>query len=499
MADPKPSPGQTAILAGLILLATGALVIFRAQRGDGTGLVKDGSRPEPARAVPSASAIAPVAEPSRAPLPADVVREPIRFELVLYFAGEPTPEGSGASKAPVDPMAALETRHGQGYRRLTRVERIDAFTATPAIAAARLGVERVPPPPRDALARAGDLDAAGLDRLAHASRALVVAVQAGANDARFALGSVERLVADVADDTAAIVCDRESNRCWSHVAWRAALGDGADRQPRADREIAVVVRPDGELRRITSAGMGKLGLPDLVVERIPGSFEGLAAGLVLATCQTLIERGRLDGPGRLVVDLDRIESAGVAARLEKVVRAGAKRRVEIRLVVAQPRDGDGGRRFAEITFVDESGRGLAERQRDTLVQLFGAEDSVARAPAADPDLDAASRRARARLPALRQAFERGRGGGEKLFVKAPFRAKTGEDEWMWIEVLRWDGDSLHGVLVNAPALPSDLGAGAEVVVAEASVVDVMRKLADGGVEGDETGAVLGRRGDASAP
>jgi uncharacterized protein YegJ (DUF2314 family) len=103
---------------------------------------------------------------------------------------------------------------------------------------------------------------------------------------------------------------------------------------------------------------------------------------------------------------------------------------------------------------------------------------------------AVSRRARDRLRAdLKPRFIAGLPPGERLLVKAPFAAPNGR-EWMWVEVARWDGPRIHGVLDNDPIHIRDLKAGVHVDVLEEDVLDYLFCRSDGSKEGNETAALM---------
>lgn len=61
---------------------------------------------------------------------------------------------------------------------------------------------------------------------------------------------------------------------------------------------------------------------------------------------------------------------------------------------------------------------------------------------------------------------------------------------MWIEVVRWEGKKLKGILLNDPYEVDDLKAGARVEVDEDSLFDYSYRHADGTEEGNETTKIL---------
>ena len=84
----------------------------------------------------------------------------------------------------------------------------------------------------------------------------------------------------------------------------------------------------------------------------------------------------------------------------------------------------------------------------------------------DEELLEASRRARANLPALREAFNAGLAPGEFIQVKVPFKTPDGGKEWMWVEVTSWSGDKIRGLLRNEPFHIPNLHGGQTVDVSE---------------------------------
>jgi uncharacterized protein YegJ (DUF2314 family) len=57
--------------------------------------------------------------------------------------------------------------------------------------------------------------------------------------------------------------------------------------------------------------------------------------------------------------------------------------------------------------------------------------------------------------------------------------------------MTWEGTKITGTLLNEPAHVPGLHQGATVKVDEGSVFDYLHGLPDGGVEGNETQAMLG--------
>ena len=108
----------------------------------------------------------------------------------------------------------------------------------------------------------------------------------------------------------------------------------------------------------------------------------------------------------------------------------------------------------------------------------------------DDEIAEASRRAKTKLPSLRTEFNKGLVPGEFILVKAPFATPDGQKEWMWVEVNRWRGSKITGLLQNEPFNIPDLHPGQTVKVSDEDVFDYMRVHADHRIEGNETGALI---------
>ena len=129
------------------------------------------------------------------------------------------------------------------------------------------------------------------------------------------------------------------------------------------------------------------------------------------------------------------------------------------LSVGKREEGDADNRLIEIAFPGPADE-VQVRQVALLGEILGSEDSVAYL-AHDAELLAMSRRARTRLIAKHKArYLKGPPFREHLLVKAPFLTPEGGNEWMWLEVVRWQGHTIRGVLDNDPVEVPSLKAGA---------------------------------------
>ncbi|MBU9358797.1 DUF2314 domain-containing protein [Burkholderia multivorans] len=138
---------------------------------------------------------------------------------------------------------------------------------------------------------------------------------------------------------------------------------------------------------------------------------------------------------------------------------------------------------------------ITERQINFVMAVFGAQPDEVAYVRGGAALRAASERARAQLPALQQAFQRGLAPGEQLQVKAPFTTRDGSREWMWIEVTEWKGDRIKGMLRNEPRNVPGMKAGQMVEARQSELFDYLRVFPDGHTEGNETPRILRQAGE----
>src|SRR5262249_46214802 len=133
---------------------------------------------------------------------------------------------------------------------------------------------------------------------------------------------------------------------------------------------------------------------------------------------------------------------------------------------------------------------LQVRQNELLAHFFGSEEKVMGAHADDEELNAARARAQRALAKLKPRMTPRPPDLDHLLVKAPFTTRTNGVEWMWVEIVRWEGKKLSGILQNDPYEVDGLKAGSRVEVEEDSLFDYMYRRADGTSEGGETTKIL---------
>jgi len=353
----------------------------------------------------------------------------------------------------------------------------------------------------------GPMDASWLDgfgrKVGASSRAWLtkrhpstyVVVHAPAAGADAALLGAAGIAADLALALGGVVDDPEARLVFDAAAFEErALEEGFEgRRPVAYRHFAIhQYEVDGGLLRSISVGLSKLGLPDLVVNGHARSNARSLGNLLNVVAQALVEGQAVARSGWLEVDLAKLEAAGFREEMKAAIVGEGKGRATLSIAVGAREDGDADNALLELTFAGRSGS-RPERQETLIGQFWGhGEDEVSRFKH-DEELLAESARAKARLLALKPAWTKRRAPGDQLLVKGPFETSTGGNEWMWVEVTRWEGAVIEGLLANTPDDVPGLALGAKVRVMEADVFDYLLTRADGTEEGNTTGKLMERR------
>ncbi len=285
--------------------------------------------------------------------------------------------------------------------------------------------------------------------------------------------------------------DEEMRIAYSVQSSAARSQGWASGAPFVNDHISLHVYRDGDLMRLVSLGMVKLGLPDVAVSRVPETSSTRMAKLLDLVLQRLAEGAAPDASGKLLASLDDVAEPQAKAWLSEDVEPNAKRSVTLSLVEAHVEQGDADNRLLELEFPGDESR-LQERQAEALAEVFGSEDKVM-SLRHDDALLAASERARRRALKLQPRYAKQPPFGEQLLVKAPFATQSGDNEWMWLEVVRWPGDTIEGVLVNDAFDVPGLRVGTRVQVRAEEIFDYLLKRRDGTFEGNDTEKLLEAR------
>jgi uncharacterized protein YegJ (DUF2314 family) len=413
--------------------------------------------------------------------------DPIRFEFAVYYLPVPTS----------DPEVRLDALLAGGFPGFRRVQKLSAGRGQSVMARRVRDVKGAyPPPPAEALHDfSHGLTAEQEAALLSSREALILDFRISGEPPWKGLRAACELVERIARATGGLVWDEETREFFTPEAWEhRRLAAWTAEIPEVSRHVTIhVYSKDGGLRAV-SLGMAKLGLPDVAVEGFSGSSLRPMGNLVNLVEQALAEGVGIGDDGAFTLRLRDIRNAHVREDQLASLKRGAKGEARLRLRAGVKEEGDPDNRLLVIGFDRSPGPDPTARQHSLIASLFGSEDSTTEADMHDEELLAASRAARAELPALHQAFEAGLASGEYILVKAPFEVPGGGQEWMWVEVRSWMSGTITGLLKNDPSSVPNLKAGQIVTVKEVDLFDYIHHRADGKEEGNRTGAILDQDG-----
>ena len=302
----------------------------------------------------------------------------------------------------------------------------------------------------------------------------------GRGDPARGVAEMNALLAALAAPHGCFIKDHAARLITSVSGWRTRSAQLDPRAPRLSLQINRHVYTNGLLQRIVTLGMAKFGLPDVAIDQFAAPSSERMGILVDWICDSLVA-GRLRPGGWLTL-----------GPTPQGARTTGK--AEVRLRLDERQEGDNENRLITVDFSGEPGASLQERQSALLTRLLGAPPDLKRgAPAGDPELLAASARARARWPGVAARFARGLPFPQKLNIKRAFVMPGGKTEYMWISVTRRHGDLTEGVLINDAFDPAGPRAGLHVTSRDSDVYDYSIWSEGKELEGGETELILEAR------
>lgn len=391
-------------------------------------------------------AVAPASpKPAGLLVPTVPLREDGFVSYAIYFETRP-------SKPPAEVLRRLVEK--SGFALLAEPKEI----AGAAVYGVDPGVANVPPPDVGTLEFFGRGVAPERRAAIAASKAMfALEFRYPSNELPGVLKSADALALAFATETNGVLMDAETRELFTIDAFQklraTAWTDGA---PIVSRLVTLHAYQTDDGYRIVSLGMSKLGLPDVCVNRLPGDRLRAVGAFLNGVVQRLNDEPKLPEPGTLDVE-----------------------GVKTTLYVGERREGDNENRLIEVSMTAPVLAAL-----DVSDPIFMAKDS-------DEALQAASRRAKDRVPDLKKRFAALARAGAEVRVKSGF-VDGDQKEFMWTLVRKWDGDRLTGTLENAPRFVQNVAAGSTVEVLERDLFDYQVDLPDGGMEGGETNEILRR-------
>lgn len=348
-----------------------------------------------------------------------------------------------------------------------------------------------PVPDLDYLAYFGrGLDKQQADKIQQSNLAVIIDVAYPQQNMLNGLKSSSVSVFEFASNTHGLIWDSETRELFTPAAWKERRIDSwQDSWVHVQRHTVIhAYQSDKGVRAIT-LGMAKFGLPDIVVNDFVWSQNRSMGNLITLVAQSLVEGVPLSQDGYLELNISRLTDSEYKQELLATLIDNADPKVNIQVGEANWEEGDPDNYLIELLFNHADGTSVSEKQAALLSSLFGSEDIISHVKH-NQEIEAASQRAKKQLNSLREAFNAGLKPGEFIQVKAPFAQPDGGNEWMWVEVLSWQGNEIKGLLKNEPYNIPDLKGGSEVVVNQQEIFDFIRLYPDGTSQGNETGALI---------
>jgi len=305
------------------------------------------------------------------------------------------------------------------------------------------------------------------------------------------LQAAHKLTHAMAEATGGLIWDEETRETFTPAAWHEErIGVWTEKVPDVSKQTVIHAYRDGQLLRSITLGMGKFGLPDVVVNQFSQASSRNIGHTMNLFAQAMAEGQRPVRDGEFDLKLQSIENDKVREPQVEELYGKATGTARLGLHVGTHDEGDPHNRLIEITFERYEGNDNSSRQSAMLTDFFGSEDNIQYVKHSDAVL-VASQRAKAKLSALRKDFTDGLKPGGNIQLKAPFETPEGREEWMWVEVTAWNADGrIKGILNNDPFSIPDLQAGQIVHIKEGEVFDYIRTFPDGQQEGNETGELM---------
>lgn len=425
--------------------------------------------------------------PSGAPVSAgNLVDERVGIEYVIYFINKPK----------VDPEKILKealTADFPEYKKLQVRERPQGDELYVGSSLIENAQENYPPPNGEVLRffgrgippkQAGELEKSNL--------AFSIFVTVPGNQCLKGLADSGELVYRISEQTGGFVWDSQTREMFSAEKLKEIRSVASPETIDVSDHVTVHAYQNGEYVRAVTLGMSKFGLPDVVVSETTNQN---IAQLITLFCQSLVETPVLSTAGIYDLNLNEIQSPSVREVFSELIEANKTKTVKLSLHQGKAEAGDAENRLIELGFERYELADQHAGQAQAIADLMGesGDDPIQYRSENDQELLAVSEKAKQKLPALREHFNNGLEPNESIVVKAPFKTPDDGIEWMWVQVVSWEGDQIKGQLNNDPRHIPDLHSGQTVNVKMDELFDYMHYKPDGSYEGNETAKIIQKR------
>ncbi len=273
---------------------------------------------------------------------------------------------------------------------------------------------------------------------------------------------IQRLVEAIRNVKSGIVQDAVSHILWGGAAWKSAAENPA--QDFVDSHVHYDILDEGESLWVHTHGMIKFGLPELELDEVSADSAIAAKRLLAKLSRRLIESKGSELPATLAL-------------------TGSK--FVFNLI---PQDADPEGHFPQGSVRINAQTDKPEASPEPAPKPLTAEKShVGSGRKSAPEAGGASKplnlnlakakllnahkKAKEDIALFKHSFHTREDTTHIHAVKIGFPCLEGEQEWMWVSLESWRGESISGYLENMPTIRRDLRRGSRVQIDEKDIFD----------------------------
>ena len=306
----------------------------------------------------------------------------------------------------------------------------------------------------------------------------------GKENAIQTVNEATKLILDITKNHEAIIYDSETRESFTRAYWEGRRNNNADQ---ISKHITLhFYQNENEFCRAITLGLNKYGIPDICINNLLCSNGNEASLLINITAQLLVERKATVKEENVSLHINAIKNKEAKEYYLDQLKKNAKKKTTITLKNALWEEGDPNNSILEIAFPEINPQ---IQQNEVFKELFGKNEEII-ALRHDEELIKTSEKAKEKIPDLFALFSAGLPMDTSLQMKFNFEDETGENEWMWVEVVKWEDDTITGILNNEPYYIKNVKLGQEVKKNVYDMFDYILFLPDGSYEGNETGKII---------
>jgi hypothetical protein len=294
-----------------------------------------------------------------------------------------------------------------------------------------------------------------------------------------------KLVLELAKNEDAILYDGNSLQYFSKDYWKKYKVDHwKEKIPFIPYHIMYFFIANEKTCDATTSGMDKFGLPEISINKVSCAEQMNFQYLVYLCCQQIAEQGHIKKKGILNVDIESLKNEQVKSFFNNILMDNATGKASLDISIEEDSTTTESR-ILEITFKTYASKNRIMKQMKTLREIFGYKEprfQLNQTKEIELIVDSIKKE----IPNIKTEFKKGYPLGKILYLNFPFPTIMKDPEWLWIEVEKWEGNMITGILQNKPDFIKDLALGSRVTKYESEIFDYIIKLPDGSRIGNRT-------------